>query len=124
MTLHTIIIQTTGPLVWVQARQLPPEKLAVAKQEFEHMFEQGIIRASSSQWSSPLHMFPKKVASDWRPCGDYQIVNKITFPDHNPIPHIQDFSATLQGATIFSKLELIIAYYGFLYCQVTYPIQP
>ena len=62
-------IQTSGPPICARARQLSPEKLAVAKQEFEHLLEQGIIRASSSQWSSPLHMVPKKSAGDWRPCG-------------------------------------------------------
>ena len=35
----------------------------------------------------------------------------MTTMDRNLIPHIQDFSATLHGATIFSKLDLIRAYY-------------
>ena len=48
-------IQTSGPPTCAKARQLSPEKLAVAKQEFEHLLKQGIIRASSSQWSSPLY---------------------------------------------------------------------
>ena len=56
-------------------------------------------------------MVPKNVAGDWRPCGDCCALNKITIPDHFPIPHIQDFSATLHGATIFSKRDLIRAYY-------------
>ena len=100
-------IRTTGPCL----SRLPPDHLWVAKQEFDHMLDLGIIHPSSSCWSSPLHLVPKKTPGDWCLCSDCHALNRITEPDRYPIPHIQDFSSSLHGATVFSQINLVCAYH-------------
>ena len=101
-------INRTGPPVSARPRQLVPERLKTAREEFEHMLELGIIRLLSSSWSSLLHMVVKKLG-DWCPCDDYRALNNVTKLDRYPIPHIQDFTATHQGSTMFSKIDLVQA---------------
>ena len=54
-------ITTVGQPVHSKPRRLPPERLKIAKQEFDHMIQLGIVRPSSSNWASPLHMVPKRM---------------------------------------------------------------
>ncbi|KAF2346241.1 Reverse transcriptase domain [Trinorchestia longiramus] len=107
-TKHHII--TTGPPVSSRARRLPPDRFETAKAEFQRMQNAVTVRISKSPWASPLMMVPKP-NGEYRLCGDYRRLNAITIPDRFPIPHLQDFSANLHGATIFSKIDLAHAFH-------------
>lgn len=106
-------IEPTRPPVHALPQRLFPEKLreACGQSMFQSMMEMGIIRTSSSPWSSPLHLMPKS-SSEWCPCDDYWRLNINTMPDRYPVPHIQDFSAAPHHrAKIFSKINLIRGYH-------------
>ena len=104
------VLETTGRPVTARFRRLDADKLQAAKREFLKMEKEGIIRRSSSCWASPLHMV-RKADGSWRPCGDYRLLNLATTPDKYPVPNMQDLSARLHGATVFSKLDLRKGYY-------------
>ncbi|KAG8176826.1 hypothetical protein JTE90_003454 [Oedothorax gibbosus] len=57
--------------VTAKARRLTPDRLRVAKEEFQNMIDLGHMRPSKSNYASPLHMVPKKDSTEWRPVGDF-----------------------------------------------------
>ncbi|KAF8795289.1 hypothetical protein HNY73_003157 [Argiope bruennichi] len=83
-TLH--FITTIGPPVVAKPRRLAPVRLKIAKVEFQNMNRLGHLRHSKSNYSSPLHMVPKKgtlrVETSWRlscfKCADCK--RKIPYP--------------------------------------------
>ncbi|GFY13313.1 transposon Ty3-I Gag-Pol polyprotein [Trichonephila clavipes] len=72
-------IETSGPPVFAKARRLAPDRLKIAKSEFQHMLNLGHVRPSKSNYASPLHIVPKKDSNDLRPVGYTENCN------YNPI---------------------------------------
>ncbi|CAB0034011.1 unnamed protein product [Trichogramma brassicae] len=68
----------------------------------------GIIRLSSSQWASPLHLVPKP-GNTWRITGDYRLLNARTQPDRHPLPIIEDLLQESVGK-VFSVVDLYKAF--------------
>uniref|UniRef100_A0A670JXT1 ribonuclease H n=1 Tax=Podarcis muralis TaxID=64176 RepID=A0A670JXT1_PODMU len=71
--------------------------------------ERGFIRPSTSPTAAPV-LFVKKKCGELRLCHDYRALNKITIPDRYPLPLISELLERVQGAQMFTKLDLRGAY--------------
>ena len=91
-------------------RPLNPEKLEIAKKEFEKLVKLGICYRGKSEWASPLMVAPKPVGG-WGVCGDYRRLNAATSDDKYPVKNLVDFNANLRSCTIFSKIDLLKGYH-------------
>ncbi|GFS68972.1 transposon Ty3-G Gag-Pol polyprotein [Trichonephila clavipes] len=65
MEVTPIAIETTSRPVTAKARRLPPDRLRIAKAEFQNMIALGHMRPSKSNYASPLQMVPKKDSTEW-----------------------------------------------------------
>ena len=70
----------------------------------------GIIRPSSSPAGHGLFFVGKKGKS-LRSCIDYRGLNNITVENRYPLPLLSSAFELLQGATVFTKLDLRNAYH-------------
>lgn len=85
------------------------------KRQVRAMLDQEIIRPSSSPWSSPIWVVPKKSDASgkkkWRLVIDYRKINEKTIDDRYPIPNITDTLDKLGKSNYFTTLDLASGFY-------------
>ena len=87
----------------------PPERSAMDLYIKESLAA-GIIRASTSPAGAGF-FFVQKKDGGLRPCIDYRGLNKITVRNRYPLPLMATAFELLQGASVFTKLDLRNAYH-------------
>jgi transposase InsO family protein len=106
---HIIDTGDAAPIKQRSYRTSHAEQVIQSK-EIEEMLQNGIIRKSNSEWSSPVVMVTKKDGSV-RFCIDYRRVNEVTRKDSYPLPRISEVLDVLQGAKYFSTIDFASGYW-------------
>ena len=105
---------------------LPLKHYDWVRKEIETLEKAGVIQRSLSPWASPVIVVPKKSAPDEPPrrrlCVDYRRVNSLQQEVEKgnkskgclslyPLPKIDEMFAKLNGAKMFSTIDLRSGYY-------------
>ncbi|KAL0540962.1 hypothetical protein IC582_020988 [Cucumis melo] len=90
--------------------RMAPAELKELKVQLQELLDKGFIRPSVSPWGVPV-LFVKKKDGSMRLCMDYRELNKVTVKNRYPLPRIDDLFDQLQGATVFSKIDLRSGYH-------------
>jgi hypothetical protein len=101
---HDIDTGTAAP-VKVHGRPYSPPEHQLIDEFVKEGLKDGIIRPSKSPWSAPIILVKKPDGSS-RACVDYRKLNYLTVKDSFPLPRIDDAYQFLQGARIFSSIDL------------------
>lgn len=107
---HTIPLKDNEPAPNKKMYRMTRDEMQECEKQIKMLLEKGFIQRSNSEYGSPVIFVAKKEGS-MRMCIDYRALNKQTRKNRHPIPRIDDLFDKLQGATIFSGIDLKSAYH-------------
>src|SRR3954470_11977593 len=86
------------------------DELKELKKQLGEQLHKGFIQPSSSSLGAPVLFVEKKDRSQ-RLCIDYRSLNEVTIKNKYPLPRINDLFDQLEGACVFSKIDLRSGYF-------------
>lgn len=108
---HRVRLKPDVAPVQQRLRPLPFAVREEVRQHLDKLQEAGIIEpVDSASWISPIVVSRRRNGS-LRLCVDLREVNKAVEASGHPLPDMQDILEQLQGATLFSSLDLKSAYH-------------
>ena len=91
-------------------RRICPHQYEEVRKHLQEMLDIGAIHRSTSLWASPVVLVCKKDGSLWF-CIDLRKLNNQTIKDAQSLPRIEDSLDCLDGAAIFTSLDLQSGYW-------------
>jgi hypothetical protein len=107
---HVIPLEAGARPVYKPLYRLTQAEKAEVERQVADLLRKGYIEPSQSPWGAPVLFVPKKDGG-LRMCIDYRALNKLTVRNRYPLPRIEDLLDQLQGAKVFSGLDLASGYW-------------
>ena len=99
---------------------IPPQQFEEVRAHLQDMLRVGAIHKSTSPWVSPRVLVQKKDGSP-RFCIDLCKLNNRTIKDAYSLPRIEESLDCLNGAKIFTSLDLKAGYWQVLMAEDSIP---
>lgn len=121
---HKIMTKDDQP-VYTKSYRYPHAFKNDVEQQIKELLDNGIIRHSTSPYSSPIWVVPKKLDASGkrkvRVVIDYRKINEKTISDKFPIPQIDEILDNLGKSVYFTTLDLKA---GFHQIEMDHAHQP
>lgn len=110
---HQIPLIPGAQPVFIRPYRYPPRLKDEIERQVQEMLSQGLIRPSTSSFSSPVRLVKKKDGS-FRFCVDFRHLNALTLKSKFPVPIFDQLTDELANASWFSTLDLRAGFHQIL----------